>query len=104
MPYETVALDDAAKEIDSYVNSVKSDPTVKEGLMTLGEHFDWERQEGRREYILELLEDLGTVPEVIIERLEEITDSSELSRLHKAAARAGSMEEFEAAMGLHAVV
>ena len=101
---KSVVADAATKEIDGYVDSVKSDPTVKEGLMTLGEHFDWERQERQREDILVLLEDLGTVPEVIIERLEETTDSSELSRLHKAAARAGSMDEFEAAMGLHAVV
>ena len=76
--------------------------------MTLGELFDWERQEGRqerqREDILELLEDIGPVPEATSERLEEIVDPSELSRLLKAAARAGSMEEFEEAMGLYTVV
>ena len=105
---KSVVSDDATKEIDGYVSSVKSDPAVKEGFMTLGEHFDWERQEGRqerqREDILELLEDIGPVPEAISERLEEIVDPTELSRLLKAAARAGSMEEFETAMGLYAVV
>ena len=85
-------------------DNLKIVPAVKEGFMTLGEHFDWECQERQREDILELLEDMGPVSEVIFERLEEIVDPSELSRLLKAAARAGSREEFEEAMGLYTVV
>ncbi len=91
--------DEATKEIDEYVNSVKSDPTIMEGLMTLGEHFDIEREEGRlsaqRQCVIELLEDLGEVPENIIDSLEHITASKELSQLLKAAAKANSIEEFE---------
>ncbi len=90
--------DEATKEIDEYVNSVKSDPTIMEGLMTLGEHFDIEREAQKRLDIIELLEDLGEVPESIIDSLEHITDSKELSRLHKAAAKAKSIEEFEASL------
>ena len=45
--------------------------------------------------IIELLEDLGPIPSNVKERLEEITEEAELSRLHKVAAKASSMQEFE---------
>ena len=66
--------------------------------MTLGEHFDIEREAQKRLDIIELLEDLGKVPDGIIDSLEHITDSKELSRLHKAAATAESIEDFEASL------
>ena len=94
------AADDAPREIDSYVAKVKADPLLEEGTMTLGYYFDREREEGRLEdrveAITELLEDIGTVPPSIPERLTAITDMEELKRLHKVAAKAKSIETFEA--------
>ena len=70
--------------------------------MTLGYYFDREREEGKKEdrieAILELLEDIGCIPDDMRVRLEAIDDLDELKRLHKIAAKAGSIAEFEAAM------
>lgn len=54
------------------------------------------RIEGKIEDILELLEDFGSVPQRIIGRICQETDPEQLSRWHKCAARATSIEEFEA--------
>ncbi len=95
-------LDEATKEIARYVEHVKADPALKEGSMTLDYYFDREREEGKIEGkiedILELLEDIGCVPDDMRIRLEAIDDLDELKRLHKIAARIGSIAEFEAAM------
>lgn len=102
--------DEATKEIAGYVEYVKADPELKEGAMTLGYYFDREREEGKIEGIiegiiegkiediLELLGDIGFVPDDIRVRIEAIDDLDELKRLHKIAAKAGSIAEFEAAM------
>lgn len=98
--------DEATKEIAGYVEHVKADSELKEGAMTLGYYFDREREEGKEEGkiegkiedILELLEDIGSVSEDTTSRLKAINDVGELKRLHKAAAKAGSIAEFEAAM------
>ena len=94
--------DEATKEIAGYVEHVKADPMLKEGAMTLGYYFDREREEGnvegRIESIFELLEEIGSVPDDVRVRLEAISDIDELKRLHKIAAKAVSIAEFEAAM------
>ena len=51
--------------------------------------------EGISSTILDLLEDLGTVPESLREQIAAISDLEILRKLHKLAARAGSLEEFE---------
>lgn len=51
--------------------------------------------ESRIEDILELLEELGNVPQRIIELIRTENDLGELSRLLKVAARATSITEFE---------
>lgn len=51
--------------------------------------------EGKVEDILDLLEDLGPVPGKLRESLSAISDIEALRKLHKLAARAGSLEEFE---------
>ena len=99
---ENVA-DEATSEIATYVKHVKSDPAVKEGIMTLGYYLDQEREEGieigsfntKINDILELLEELGPVPDDFKRRLEGIKDLDELSRLLKIAAHADSIKEFE---------
>ena len=50
---------------------------------------------GQRKFILELLKDLGPVTVTVKDRLDHISDESELSRLHKIAAKATSIQEFE---------
>ena len=56
------------------------------------------RLESRIEDILELLEELGQVPQRIVESIKAEDNLGVLSRWHKAAARAGSIAEFEANM------
>lgn len=58
-----------------------------------------ERKEGRlekgREFILELLEDLGEVPEEFRDSLAKETDEAYLKAIHKAAAKSESIKEFQ---------
>lgn len=54
--------------------------------------------EGKIEDIMELLEELGQVPQRIVEFIRAEDDLGVLSRWLKSAARAGSVEEFEANM------
>ncbi len=53
------------------------------------------KAEGQAEYILDLLEDLGTVPEDLKNRIMQEKDADTLRKWHKAAARAATLEEFE---------
>ena len=100
---ESVA-DEATGEIDAYVKRVKANPALQEGIMTLGDYFDQERQDTMVQCIVELLEDIGPVPDDLRRRLEQITDLDELRRMHKVAARAGSIAGFEEAMQKESVV
>ena len=56
------------------------------------------RLESKIEDVLGLLEDLGQVPQRIVELIEKEDDLSVLSRWLKSAAKAGSIAEFEANM------
>ena len=53
------------------------------------------KAEGQAEYILDLLEDLGTVPEDLKNRIMQERDTNTLRKWHKVAARAATLEEFE---------
>ena len=57
------------------------------------------RAEGKAEAILELLNDLGEVPESWRERILAVQDGAVLQKLLKAAARAESLESFEKLSG-----
>ena len=67
--------------------------------MTLEELLKDEKQEGRleatRENILELLEELGPVPDQLRDRLEELEELEALKALHKMSARADSIQAFK---------
>ena len=54
--------------------------------------------EGKIESILELLEELGNIPNQLIQRINKETNSEVLSKWHKYAAKASSFAEFEAKM------
>jgi hypothetical protein len=58
------------------------------------------RREGKIEYIIELLEEIGEPSEALKNHIMEQTDITVLSRWHKIAARSESIEEFEEAVGL----
>lgn len=49
---------------------------------------------GKAQSVMELLEDLGTVPDEIKEKILNERNPEILSRWHKAAAKADSIEEF----------
>ena len=53
------------------------------------------RTEGKTEDILDLLQDLGDVPEELRERILSVRDVGVLQKLLKIAARADSIEAFE---------
>ena len=71
--------------------------------MTLEELLKDEKQEGRiegrleatRENILELLEELGPVPEQLRNQLEELEELGDLKILLRLAAKANSIQSFE---------
>ena len=52
------------------------------------------RLEKSRENIIDLLEELGEVPEEFTEALEKETDETQLKAIHRAAAKSDSMAEF----------
>lgn len=57
-----------------------------------------ERAEGRCDMIIELLKELGNLPEELVHRIREEKELQVLSRWNRLAARAASIREFERAM------
>lgn len=53
---------------------------------------------GKSEAILDLLEDLGLVSNTLRQRIMQETDLTVLRTMHKAAAKAWSLEQFEASL------
>lgn len=58
------------------------------------------KAEGKAEDIIELLEEVGDIPDSLRNRIMRQTNLETLSRWHKLAARAQSIEDFEQAIGL----
>lgn len=58
------------------------------------------KAEGKAEYVLDLLEDLGEIPVGLRERILSETDLGLLNQWHKQAAKAGTMREFIEKAGL----
>ena len=50
--------------------------------------------EAKRQFVQELLEEYGTVPDAIKERLERETNENVLDKWRKLAIKSGSLEEF----------
>ena len=98
--------DTATEKLDERVRKIRMDPELRRSVMTFGDIIDRERREAAREAddeatyrtrmnsILELLEDLGEVPESLKANLAKIKDEELLKRLHKEAAHADSIEAF----------
>lgn len=56
------------------------------------------KAEGKAEAVIELLEDIDTVPDEIREKILNESDLEVLRKWHKAAAKTDTMEEFLAKM------
>lgn len=56
------------------------------------------KAKGKSEAILDLLEDLGPVSNTLRQRIMQETDLTVLRTMHKAAAKAWSLEQFEASL------
>ncbi len=117
-----MAVDEATRELDRYVDSIKSNSVLKGDYMTVGDFIDNERREEREETtarvtkevtervtkqvtecvtvsilqdgILDLLNDKGTVPEDLRNKICEETDHEKLRHLLLLAGRVQSVEEF----------
>ena len=92
------AVDDATRLIHRYVEEVKIAPEVRNGYMRFDDIIAWEREDAEVQtsiqYISELLENYGEVPQSLQDRLTATTDLGVLKRWHKLAAKVGSIEDF----------
>ena len=94
--------DSFVRRVQDAVRNVKTSREMEEQYMLLEELIKEEREdarqqgisEGRISDILELLSDLGEVPEDIRKVLEEETDPEVLRTCLRQAAKAASMDEF----------
>lgn len=90
--------DDFVKRLQESVRHIKASREMEERYMLFEELLRNERKEGRIEgkieYILELLDDMGTLPEGLREKIETESDVATLNAWHKIAAKAGSIEQF----------
>ena len=59
-----------------------------------------DREEGKAEAIIDFLNDIGELPDSLENLIMKQTDAQTLQKWLKLAARAGSIEEFEKAIGL----
>ncbi len=90
--------DDFVKRLQENVRKVKESRKMEERYMMLEELLKTERNEGKAEGkmegILDLLEDLGEVPDDLRVMIEEETSLSKLRSWLKAAAKAESIHQF----------
>ena len=95
--------DELVRRFQKTIREIKTDREMGERYMIFEEMLREEKQEGRqegrleatRENILELLEDLGKIPEDLQTKLEDLEDLTKLKALHKIAAKAESLHAFE---------
>lgn len=94
--------DDATREIHEYISWVKQQPEVRKGYMKFEEIIESERREAVSEAIintyiqniLELLEDIGEVPDELCEKIRGINNILTLKECFKIAVKAKSIDEF----------
>ncbi len=97
--------DELVKQFQETIRNIKTDRKMGERYMIFEEMLREEKQEGRletkREDILELLEDLGTIPDELRDRIAGIENLEDLKILFKIAVRADSFHTFEEKMEEH---
>ena len=98
--FNTIAnvTNEATQRLHDCVSRVRVLPEVRMEYMTLEEKIFYERldakNEGKIEVIVELLEEYGTLPNEILEKMSEIGDSKMMKEWLKLVANVGSIEEF----------
>ena len=90
--------DELVKQFQETSRNVKTDRKMGERYMIFEEMLREEKQEGRieatQEAVLELLEDLGELPNGIRDRIVRLEKLEDLKALHKIAARTDSLQAF----------
>lgn len=90
------------KEMQKHIEAIKSSEEIGVKYMQAWEEKIYDRnegkQEGKAEAVLELLEDLGTVPQELKKIILEQSDLDVLRRWLKLAAKAETIEEFKEKM------
>ena len=86
--------DDSIARLHEKVRELKNWRELEARYMTGEELLRWRELQGRRKSILELLEDCGTVPEELREKIVRQWDEELLKKWLKYAAKASSVEEF----------
>lgn len=94
--------DEVTQKLHECINRVKVSPEVRMEYMTLEEKIFYERLEaknegkieGKIESIIQILEELGTIPENISNQLYAENHSEQLAKWLKLAATVDSIEEF----------
>ena len=102
-PENNTETEDAyVKELQQSIHSVKENRKLENSFMSLEEIREMGRAEGRldgkRESILEFLEELGEIPRSLKERIMSETDAATLKSMLKAAGSAVSYADFEEKM------
>ncbi len=91
--------DGLVKQFQETIRNVKTDRKMGERYMIFEEMLREEKLEGRleatKENILELLEDLGEIPDGLRDKITGLEELEDLKVLHKIAARAHSLYAFE---------
>lgn len=90
---KTIGLTNILREEYEYRLKVKRDTRARESYVRK-EGIAIGKAEGKAEDILELLEELGIAPEEIEQKIRSEMNLELLTKWHKLAAKAGSMEEF----------
>jgi len=86
------------KELQQSIHSVKENRKLENSFMSLEEIREAGRLEGKKEAVIELLEELGEVPLSLKERIMSETDAATLKSMLKAASSAVSYADFEEKM------
>ena len=98
--------DELVKQFQETIRNIKTDRKMGERYMIFEEMLREEKQEGRQEgriegrieatqeAVLELLEDLGELPNGIRDRIAGLENLEDLKALHKIAARTDSLQAF----------
>lgn len=86
--------DDFVKKLQESIRRIKGSWEMEERFMIFEEMLREERAEGKAEDVLEVLEDLGEIPEHVRERIMNEKDLQTLTKWLRLAAKADSFEEF----------
>ena len=89
---------EATRKIHDYANKVKVEPEVRDAYMTFEDKIYYERKDATLnatiQCICNLLEDYGPIPDELMNKLNNEKNINTLTKWHKLAAKADSIEEF----------